>query len=346
MASMGGGSYPSHMARIRDFLVPSRIHVDQGTGSIREAPSITRFSLALAGLMLGGVSSVSLSVLPALAAGGEHAAEKPASHDIVQAAQSASSMTPTARPDQAQILKIASGMAAHRIHYDLTLDGTPTGDVIGARGGMDYEVIDACDGWATRQRLEMTISNRDGQDIQMVSDYTTWESKDGTRMRFHMRQTTDTAVSQETAGEASMDGFGHSGTIRYDLPRPMTKPIQAGTFFPMMHTAALLAAAEDGIKFSALPLFDGTSADGVQDTFVVALDWKKSVPVKIDLLKDMPSAKVLVSFFDTDKARIEPAYQAGMRYWLNGVADDLTMNFGDFKLKGGIASFKSLPHKC
>ncbi|WP_081368768.1 cell envelope integrity EipB family protein [Granulibacter bethesdensis] len=333
------------MARIRDFLLLSRIHAAQEGAPVLKAQPVNGFSMALVGLILGGGISLA-AIQPAFAASAGGGEEKSSSHSIVQTAQAASAITPTEHPTQAQIFKIASGMAAHRIHYDLTLDGTPTGDVIGARGGMDYEVIDACDGWATRQRLEMTISNRDGQDIQMVSDYTTWESKDGTHMRFHMRQTTDTAVSQETAGEASMNGFGQSGTIRYDLPRPMTKPIRAGTFFPMMHTAALLAAAENGIKFSALPLFDGTSADGVQDTFVVALDWKKSVPVEINLLKDMPSAKVLVSFFDTDKARIEPAYQAGMRYWLNGVADDLTMNFGDFKLKGSIASFKSLPHKC
>ena len=40
---------------------------------------------------------------------------------------------------------------------------------------MGYEVIDACDGWAVRQRLQMTVTNRDGQDIEMVSDYATWE---------------------------------------------------------------------------------------------------------------------------------------------------------------------------
>ena len=42
---------------------------------------------------------------------------------------------------------------------------------------MGYEVIDACDGWAVRQRLSMTLTNSEGQDIQMVSDYATWESR-------------------------------------------------------------------------------------------------------------------------------------------------------------------------
>ncbi len=68
---------------------------------------------------------------------------------------------------------------------------------------MGYEVIDACDGWAVRQRLAMTLTNTDGQDIQMVSDYATWESKDGLKFRFHMKQTTDSAVTSQTDGDAA-----------------------------------------------------------------------------------------------------------------------------------------------
>ena len=55
-----------------------------------------------------------------------------------------------------------------------------------ATGSMAYEVQDACDGWATSQRLQMTLTNRDGQDVQMLSEYTTWESKDGLKLRFRM----------------------------------------------------------------------------------------------------------------------------------------------------------------
>jgi hypothetical protein len=56
---------------------------------------------------------------------------------------------------------------------------------------MGYEVADVCDGWATRQRLNMTITNADGQDTDMDSDYATWESKDGLSFRFHMVQKSD-----------------------------------------------------------------------------------------------------------------------------------------------------------
>ena len=55
--------------------------------------------------------------------------------------------------------------------------------MVSATGTMGYEVMDACDGWAVRQRLSMRLTNSDGQDIEMVSDYATWEAKDGLKFR-------------------------------------------------------------------------------------------------------------------------------------------------------------------
>src|SRR5580704_19011898 len=78
-------------------------------------------------------------------------------------------------------------LAAHRALYELTLDSARAGrEITAARGTMGYEVVDVCDGWATRQRLRMTITNSDGQDTNMDSDYATWEAKDGLSFRFHM----------------------------------------------------------------------------------------------------------------------------------------------------------------
>ena len=79
----------------------------------------------------------------------------------------------------APALPPATPLLAHKALYTLTLDTAKGNDVIAAHGTMGYEVTDACDGWAVRQRLNMTITNAEGQDIEMSSDYATWESKDG-----------------------------------------------------------------------------------------------------------------------------------------------------------------------
>jgi hypothetical protein len=239
----------------------------------------------------------------------------------------------------------AADLAAHRAHYTLKMD-TARGDVSNATGDMAYEVTDACDGWATRQRLSMTITNSDGQDVQMVSDYATWESKDGLRMQFHMRQTTDTAVTDQVDGSASLDSIGGPGMVKYTVPKPAEVPLPAGTVFPTMHTDRLLDAAMAGKKFLAIPLFDGTGPDGAQDTFVTIASWGGPSAAPYPPLTKLASGRIHISFFDRKKSSQTPDYAVGMRYFANGVSDDLAMDFGDFVMKGGLDKFELLPGKC
>ena len=241
-------------------------------------------------------------------------------------------------------------LAPHRATYRLALETSRNGDVAAASGSMEYEITDACDGWATRQRLSLDITNRDGQDIELVSDYATWESKDGLSMRFRMRQTTETAVTEQIEGDATFTAPGGPGAIRYALPEQRTMEMPAGTLFPMAHTAAIIAAAEAGKRFLAVPLFDGTGDKGTQDTSVAITSWSAQPgPSPYPALAALPSGRVRIAFFDRSapgakatgkqKPAGSPDYEVGMRYWANGVADDLTMDFSDFVMQGKLSEF-------
>ena len=240
----------------------------------------------------------------------------------------------------------------HRALYALTFDpraskadqgGT---DIVGARGTMGYEVIDACDGWAVRQKLRMTLTNSDGQDVQMASDYATWESKDGLKFRFHMTQMTDNQITSQTDGEASLTAVGGSGEAHYLRPRDQTKMLPAGTYFPTAHTVAILAAARSGKKFMAVPLFDGTDEAGTEDSSIAIVDWKPPYATKFPALTSLPSTRVRLAFFDRAPGTTTPTYQVGMRYWENGVADDMQMDFGDFVMDAKMTEFVAQPKRC
>lgn len=249
-------------------------------------------------------------------------------------------------------------LAGHEALYTLTLDRSrpSSSDVVNADGTMAYEITDACDAWASRQRLTINTSNRDGQDIQMVSDYVTWESKDGLSMRFRMRQTTETAVTEMVEGTATLERTGGPGSINYTLPEPKTMPLPPGTVFPMMHTATIIAAAEAGTKFLALPLFDGTGEKGAQDSGVAIVSWGPTKAAAYPALAALPSGRVRIAFFDRpapgaaekdsgQKTPGGPDYEVGMRYYANGVADDLNMDFSEFVLSGKLTEFKlPAPH--
>jgi hypothetical protein len=256
-----------------------------------------------------------------------------------QPAAAASSPAPAGVPAQGALL-------AHKALYTLKLGSTKGSDVIAARGTMGYEVTDACDGWAVRQRLRMTITNAEGQNIEMASDYATWESKDGLKFRYHMRQTTDTAVTSQTDGEASLRKAGGPGEAHYSMPHDAVSVLPPGTVFPMAHTAAIIAAARDKKHFVTLPLFDGTDENGVEDSFIVVLDWKQPIQTKWQVLSPLPSTKVQIAFFDHQPSAMTPTYQVGMRYWDNGVADDMKMDFGDFVMSGKMEEFTPQPHHC
>ena len=237
-------------------------------------------------------------------------------------------------------------LAAHKAQYDLALGKLRNDDIASARGTMSYEVEDSCDGWATQQRLELHLTNRDGQDVETVTDYATWESKDGLKMRFHMRQTTETAVQEQVDGEATLDGPGQGGTIHYTSPEVKEMALPPGTLFPTAHTAAIIAAAEAGKRFLRLPIFDGTGDKGVQESSILILNWNPPSPAPFPQLASLPSGRVRIAFFKANGGDQSPDYEVGMRYWENGVADDLSMDFGDFVMDGKLKEFELRPAHC
>jgi hypothetical protein len=238
-------------------------------------------------------------------------------------------------------------LAAHRALYELTLDSSKGGrQVASAHGTMGYEVVDVCDGWATRQRLHMTITNAEGQDTDMDSDYATWESKDGLSFRFHMVQKSDSEITSQTDGAAHLVKIGGPGEIAYRVPKETKLDLPAGTLFPMAHTLAIINAAREGKKFLALPLFDGTDDDGYEDSSIAIIDWKAPYHTDREILSSLSSTRVRIAFFDHAAGAPTPTYEVAMRYWENGIADAMLMDFGDFVMNAKMTELTPIPRKC
>ena len=53
-----------------------------------------------------------------------------------------------------------------------------------------------------------------------------------------------------------------------------------------------------------------------------------------------------LAFFDRAPGTTTPTYQVGLRYWANGVADDMQMDFGDFVMNAKMSEFNALPKHC
>ena len=246
----------------------------------------------------------------------------------------------------------AERMVAHRAAYRLTLDkARPNSNVTAARGAMLYEVGDACEGWTTRQRVTLTLIDRDGQEVETTSDYSTYETKDGRSIRFSLTQTSQGAVSQRIAGQAQLGPNG--GFVRYTDPEAKEERLPTGTLLPTMHTLRALEEARAGRRLLAVPLFDGTSADGAQDSTTAISAWLgPQANERFPALAALASARMRIAFFERNSARggsggaSAPDYEIGLRYYENGVADELKMDFGEFVVNGQMVELALLPSAC
>lgn len=241
----------------------------------------------------------------------------------------------------------ATDLASHRAAYRLTLDPTRASqDVESASGAMLYEVVDRCGAWTVQQRFTLQVVGRGGQAYEMSSDYVTWETQDGTRLRFRLRQATDGTVTKTIVGEARLDRADGPGVVRFTAPEEREMRLAPGTLFPMIHTQRLIEAAQRGERALAVPLFDGTSEDGPQDTNTVIVGLIPADPaVGFAALRDLRSWRVRIAFFEPGGAS-QPDYEVGIRYFENGVADELKMDFGEFAVAGRLAEFERLPGGC
>lgn len=239
-----------------------------------------------------------------------------------------------------------SALTGQHALYNLTLTRLRTHDITGATGQMSFNVVDGCTGWATTQHMTLLIRNVDGSLDKSVSDYMTWETKDGKTLTFTTRESdNDGPMQVDDAGSATRNADG-TGVVTYTAPTKVKYSLPAGTLFPMLHTEALLAAGDNGQSFIAPPLFDGTGTTGAQATFVAVLKHHAGGKSEWPALDGIPSTNVDISFFTRKSDDENPNFRTSMRYYENGVASDLVLDFGDFVMSGKLTKLTVPPSPC
>jgi hypothetical protein len=231
--------------------------------------------------------------------------------------------------------------------YTLSLSKLRTENITGATGQMSFNVADGCTGWGTTQHMILIVRNADGTLTKTVSDYVTWERKDGKSLSFLLTERdNDGKLQIDDAGIARHTGADGSGEVDYTTPANTRLRLPPGTLFPMQHTAALLAAGRDGQKFIAPPLFDGTDTDGAEATFVAELGHLPPGHAPDPALANIASSNVDIAFFDRKTDDETPQFRTQMRYFEDGVATDLVLDFGDFVMNAKLDKLTIPPSPC
>jgi EipB-like len=217
-------------------------------------------------------------------------------------------------------------------------------DVVDARGAMVYQWGETCDGWTIEQRYRLKLRYTDSADADIVSNFVTWEAKDGLRYQFHEEETKNGSVDDEVVGSARIDGPGGGGVAQFSKPRPEILKLAPGVLFPSAHTILLIDKAREGARFFSRQVFDGSAEENAVEVSAFIASRMKPEPASAQAspLLDRPGWHVRLAFFPADAKAEEPDYELGMVLLDNGVSRDMVIDYGDYTIRAKLDDIEAL----
>jgi hypothetical protein len=242
----------------------------------------------------------------------------------------------------------APPLASHRAVYELTLDkATGSKAPAQARGRIVFDFSASCEGYIQnfRQITELQPAEGASKLSDMIS--ATYEALDASDYRFKVETKVDSAGKEEVDGKARKSRDSH---VAVDLARPRRAhiDIDGAAFFPSEHLLRIIAAARAGETLLEARVYDGTGeGDKAFDTLtVIGRPIDAAAPEKAaqaEALKGMKRWRAAVSYFEPGKRDGQPLYVLSFDLYENGVSRALTLDYGDFTLKGDMKELTLQP---
>lgn len=272
--------------------------------------------------------------------------------------------TPARAAGLAERMKAAgTQQLSHRAVYKLTLSPKhQSNEISSVDGRMVMEWRETCDGFISEQRI--VTNTYDDSGSKSISDISasSWESLDGAKYRFSMRQRQDSELVQEYEGSAALSFPGGAGVANIHKPKPKKIKLPAGIIFSSGHMHALLTAARAGKHTDSKALFDGTSDSDYYQvvTSIGAMSSKASqdktkseAPPSTDQLSvnqaigKLPWWPVQTSYYGLGVTEGVPEIEIAFKLYDNGVGADVTLDYGELVLFGELTKIEAYePPDC
>lgn len=237
-------------------------------------------------------------------------------------------------------VQAAPPAAPHEAVYRMALvradDSAGLRDV---RGVMQYRFADACDGWVSENATAVEYVYETGKSLRRTWSFTSWEAKDGGKMRFAVTEKTDGAVTDRFAGRAEVDpAGGKAGTVWFETPgagAEETMDLPPGTILPTRHMFELFDAAAAGAPIVLRTVFDGTTKD---NPYTVNTVIGQGRAASADVAAPGGGAAALrtypmrLAFFSAGSGEAEPDFETTVHYREDGVAERVTQDFEHFSI--------------
>lgn len=229
----------------------------------------------------------------------------------------------------------------HRAVYEMSLGERGSSGFADAIGRIVIEISDACEGFIVDQRQRVELRTQDGMILPSDVNGSTWEGKDGRLYRFNVDRLEGIEAPSREVGRAVVDGEGR-GLATYSVPEREPLALPRDVLFPSAHLAATLDAARAGLPFFAAPLFDGYEAK-IYDVSAVIVPARPGDADAGRPFAELPSWRVRFAFFEHGMAEELPIYEISLRLYTNGVASEVSFDYGEFRLDGRLTEYQDLP---
>ncbi|MEL7526535.1 MAG: cell envelope integrity EipB family protein [Pseudomonadota bacterium] len=241
-------------------------------------------------------------------------------------------------------------LVPHRAVYDMKLgDKEDNSGIAGLAGRMVYEFSgSACDGYSVNFRFVTRFQNTDGGSQVTDLQTTSFEEPEAESYQFLTKTYVDQELVEESRGTAKAGA--KAKTVELKEPSEKSLQISPEVMFPTEHLLKILDSAESGVSFIAADIYDGAeTGEKVYSTTTVI---GAKAPSNAEAGTENPDSSlaglnywpVTVAYFDpTDEdatGELTPIYQLSFWLYQNGVSGQLTLDYGDFTIKGKMAALE------
>jgi hypothetical protein len=240
-------------------------------------------------------------------------------------------------------------IAAHRAVYDLTLkDSSNRAGLAAVDGRMAFEIAGSkCEGWTINFRMVNDFRPGEGEPRLIDTQSATFESGDGREMRYTQTEFIDNKLDTEKKLAAERGASGHAGRGEIEKPQKESFELPSEAIFSTQHQLKLMELAKAGQTRDESIVFDGSDGSKVYKAISFIGERKEPGNSGIALtgesaerLAGLASWPISISYFpltaDDAAAEETPSYQVGFQLFENGVAANLLLDYGDFKLAGDL----------
>lgn len=241
-------------------------------------------------------------------------------------------------------------LVPHQAVYDMKLgEKEDNSGISGLSGRMVYEFTgNACEGYSVNFRFVTRFQNADGGSQVTDLQTTSFEEPKAESYQFLSKTFVDQELVEESKGKATAG----TQTKTINLKAPSEKSLEIGqeVLFPTEHLLTILESAENGVPFISADIYDGAESGEKVYATTTVIGSKTVSPVKADTEDpDAPLAglnywPVTVAYFDPGAedatGELTPVYQLSFWLFQNGVSGHLTLDYGDFTIKGKMAALE------